>query len=160
MEEKEEIENLCSRVDHYKKNEEQSERLGTSPSSSYLCVRLDGIGLSKKYLKNNVSNGEFDVAMRKAFEATYNVLRRKTPTDAQNIFLCAFIASDEVSVVLNSQPNYYKGRLFKTVTTIASTFTHFLTGNSCPKVHGKSRKEKNTMGRSMEGHLYLRTQTK
>ena len=131
------ISELCSLEDQFKENEAQSECLGKINDGQYLCIRLDGIGLSKKYLKNELSNTKFDGAMWQAFESTYKVLHRKAPTDAQNIFLAAIICSDEISIILNSQKNYFDGRLFKTVTTIASTFSSFFTGNG---FSGKNKK--------------------
>lgn len=137
------ISELCSLEDQFKENEAQSECLGKINDGQYLCIRLDGIGLSKKYLKNELSNTKFDGAMWQAFESTYKVLHRKAPTDAQNIFLAAIICSDEISIILNSQKNYFDGRLFKTVTTIASTFSSFFTGNG---FSGKNKKNQRIVG--------------
>jgi tRNA(His) 5'-end guanylyltransferase len=131
---------LCSLEDHFKKNEALSECLGQINDGQYLCVRLDGIGLSKKYLKDELSNTKFDSAMWQAFESTYKVLHRKAPTDAQNIFLAALVCSDEISIILNSQKNYFEGRLFKTVTTVASTFSSFFTRNGFSGKNKKSQR--------------------
>ena len=57
------ISELCSLEDQFKENEAQSECLGKINDGQYLCIRLDGIGLSKKYLKNELSNTKFDGAM-------------------------------------------------------------------------------------------------
>jgi hypothetical protein len=119
---------FCNYDSKFKSNEKQSETT-CQVNSEYLCVRLDGIGLSKRYLKDSISNKKFDGAMWQALEKTYEVLHRKAPTDAQNIFLAAIICSDEVSIILNNQKNYFEGRLYKTVTTLASTFSSFFTRN-------------------------------
>ncbi|MBU2966925.1 tRNA(His) guanylyltransferase Thg1 family protein [Amphritea sp. 2_MG-2023] len=140
MEEINMLSEFCSLEDYFKKNEDLSECLGKINDGQYLCIRLDGIGLSKKYLKNELSNKKFDGAMWQAFESTYQVLRRKAPTDAQNIFLAAVVCSDEISIILNSQKNYFDGRLFKTVTTIASTFSSFFTGNGFLGKNKKSQR--------------------
>lgn len=134
---------LCSLEAQFKENEAQSEYLANISDGQYLCIRLDGIGLSKKYLKDELSNTNFDGAMWQAFESTYNVLHRKAPTNAQNIFLAAVICSDEISIILNSQKNYFEGRLFKTVTTVASTFSSFFTGNG---LSGKNKKNQRIIG--------------
>ena len=65
--------------------------------------------------------------MIKAIEQTYYVLHRKSASNAQQLFLGVVMASDEVSFILNTYDNYFDDRLFKTVTTIASTFTSFFT---------------------------------
>jgi hypothetical protein len=119
---------FCNYDSKFKSIEKQSETT-RQVNSEYLCVRLDGIGLSNKYLKNSISNKKFDGAMWQALEKTYEVLHRKAPTDAQNIFLAVVICSDEISIILNNQKNYFEGRLYKTVTTLASTFSSFFTRN-------------------------------
>lgn len=118
---------FCDKRDIFTNNEKISERKSETTDGEYLCVRLDGIGLSKKYLKNKISDEKFNEVMINALYSTYDVLHRKAPTSAQNIFLAMFICSDEVSIILNCKDNYYKRRLYKIVTTISSTFSSFFT---------------------------------
>lgn len=139
---------LCELDDYFKKIEMNSEKVAQISEGQYLCIRLDGIGLSKKYLKNTIKDNRFNGAMWGALDSTYDVLHRKAPTNAQNIFLAAIICSDEVSIILNSQKNYYEGRLFKTVTTIASTFSSFFTGNG---FIAKRKKTEQRIGGSFDG---------
>ncbi|MUI53316.1 tRNA(His) guanylyltransferase Thg1 family protein [Aliivibrio fischeri] len=127
MQELQKIKQLCSLHDKFKTIENDSKAQVTVPEQHYLVVRLDGIGLSKKYLKSQLVSKLFQKTMLKAIKDTYYVLHRKTPTDAQQIFLGAIVASDEVSFILNTYSNYYDDRLFKLVTTIASTFSCFFT---------------------------------
>lgn len=121
------VKQLCDLNSQFKDIEEKSVTLSSTPKQHYLVVRLDGIGLSKKYLKDKVINKQFQKVMIKAIEQTYYVLHRKSPSNAQQLFLGVVMASDEVSFILNTYDNYFDDRLFKIVTTIASTFTNFFT---------------------------------
>ncbi|WP_238377195.1 tRNA(His) guanylyltransferase Thg1 family protein [Neptunomonas antarctica] len=127
------LSNFCSLEKQFKLNERKSECLGEVEYGKYICVRLDGIGLSKKYLKNDISNTKFDGAMWQAFLSTYEALNinKDKLADAPKIFLGAIICSDEISIIFDSQSNYCDRRLFKIVTTIASTFSSFFTRNGC-----------------------------
>ncbi len=121
------INKLCNLNDKFKTIEAKSVQYASTPSEQYLVVRLDGIGLSKKYLKNAVINKRFQKVMMKAIQKTYYVLHRKSPSNAQQLFLAIIMASDEVSFVLNTYGNYFDDKLFKIVTTIASTFSTLFT---------------------------------
>lgn len=127
MREIKKIKQLCELHNKFKTIESNSAALIETPKLHYLVVRLDGIGLSKKYLKDQLTNKQFKNMMIKAVQDTYFVLHRKTPTNAQQIFLGAIVASDEVSFILNTYDNYFNDRIIKIVTTIASTFSCFFT---------------------------------
>ncbi|MCO7224507.1 tRNA(His) guanylyltransferase Thg1 family protein [Pleionea sp. CnH1-48] len=115
-------------LDHtFKRMERSTETMGAVDDGRYLCVRIDGIGLSKKYLKDKVEPGTFDILIKKALIGTYEKLKQNCPREVRNIFLCAMTCSDEVSIFLNAKPNNYDGRLFKITTTIASTFSALFT---------------------------------
>ncbi len=129
MEDLEQLEHYCGLSERFKEIEAESETLTANPANNFLCTRIDGIGLSKKYLKESISNGHFDNLMRATIQNTYDVIRRKSPSNAQNTFLCILVCSDEVSLIFNTQENYYKNRIFKIVTTLASTFSSFFTSN-------------------------------
>ena len=127
MEELQLVKQLCDLNSQFKDIEAKSVSFTSTPKQHYLVVRLDGIGLSKKYLKDKVINKQFQKVMIKAIEQTYYVLHRKSASNAQQLFLGVVMASDEVSFILNTYDNYFDDRLFKIVTTIASTFTSFFT---------------------------------
>jgi len=129
VEDLDKIKQLCDLNDKFKAIEKESTTHVSTPENHYLAVRLDGIGMSKKYLKDNMINKEFQKIIRQAVKNTYQVLHRKSPTNAQQIFLAIVIVSDEVSFILNTQGNYYDDKLFKIVTTIASTLSSFFTKN-------------------------------
>ncbi|KEQ11354.1 tRNA(His) guanylyltransferase Thg1 family protein [Endozoicomonas numazuensis] len=150
------LEKYCEYEEHFRIIEEKSEVVSKVSEDEYLCIRLDGIGLSKKYLKDSIKDNRFTGLMWEALESTYNVLHRKAPTDAQNIFLCAIICSDEVSIILNSQTNYFEGRLFKIVTTIASTFSSFFTGGG---FSAKRKKTEQRIGGSFDGRPLILSNT-
>ncbi|WP_220720601.1 tRNA(His) guanylyltransferase Thg1 family protein [Agarivorans litoreus] len=117
----------------FKDIEETSERFSKYDDHIYFVVRLDGIGLSKKYLRDTMRHKAFEGIMWDAMENTFDVIRRKCPHDSQNIVLGACVCSDEVSIVLSRVPNYFENRVIKSVTTIASTFTSFFTGKGMIK---------------------------
>ena len=123
------IKTFCSKASLYKKIETESEQGSKYQRGAFLCIRLDGIGLSKKYLKDKLLNAEFDKVIKKSVYEIYHSLKSKAPTDAKNQFLCIFTSSDEVNIILNSHPNYFDNRLYKSVTTIASSFSGFFTKN-------------------------------
>lgn len=112
----------------FKEIEKKSELISQYNEDKYLCVRLDGIGLSKKYLKNSMSNKRFNNLMIQSLYSTYGVLYKNFKDNIEkNIFLGFIICSDEVSIVLNPNEKQYERRTFKTVTTLASTFSSFFT---------------------------------
>jgi tRNA(His) 5'-end guanylyltransferase len=127
MEELNKIKQLCALHDKFKAIEKESATQVSTPHQHYLVVRLDGIGMSKKYLKDEITNKRFQKIMIKAIQQTYYVLHRKSPSIAKQVFLGAVMASDEVSFILNTHENYFDDRLFKIVTTIASTLSSFFT---------------------------------
>jgi tRNA(His) 5'-end guanylyltransferase len=121
------LKDLCAQRPLFENIEKQSAALITTPPQHYLIVRLDGIGLSKKYLKDSLVNKEFKEIMTQAIQETYCVLHRQSKSNAKQVFLGAVMASDEVSFIFNTSDNYFDKRLFKTVTTLASTLSCFFT---------------------------------
>ncbi len=132
------LEHFCSKGTFFKELEARSEMSPYYKAGKFLCVRLDGIGLSKKYLKDNMSNDVFVNTIKNSVNETYKILKNRAPTDAHDQFLCVFAASDEVNFVYNSQPNYYDNRLYKAVTTTASVFSSVFTANG-KKANRKGR---------------------
>ena len=124
-----EITTLCDKHAKFKAIEQRSAKMGSVPQDTYLVIRLDGIGLSKRCLKDHLENKLFQKVMLKAAQDTYYVMRRKTPSNAQQIFLGVLIASDEVSFILNTSKSYLDHSIMKLVTTMASTFSCFFTKN-------------------------------
>lgn len=112
--------------------------------TSYLCFRLDGIKVSKRFLKDSLSNERFYDALRLSIQGVYQLLRRSTGEEygehePGNFFLCAFCISDEVSFILNNRRNHLENRVFKTGTTLAGTLSGALSLNykSESKKHAK-----------------------
>ena len=112
--------------------------------TSYLCFRLDGIKVSKRFLKDSLSNESFYDALRLSIQGVYQLLRRSTGEEygehePGNFFLCAFCISDEVSFILNNRRNHLENRVFKTGTTLAGTLSGALSLNykSESKKHAK-----------------------
>ena len=139
------IEIYCNQHEHFRNNESASEILSKTPQDTYFCVRLDGIGMSKRFLKDELTNRVFFGQMWEALESTYDVLHRKTPEDTKNIILGALICADEVSIIFNSNKNYFDGKIFKTVTTVSSTFSSFFTGHGFSKFNSQKKSKKNKL---------------
>lgn len=111
----------------YKNIEKQSLSFSIKPKDKYLCFRLDGINVSKKYLKDKINNPVFEDIFIKSVRSVYALMYKKSPTDAQNIFLCIFLSSDEVSFILNKSPNYYDDRIFKIGSTLSGLLSSAIT---------------------------------
>lgn len=122
------LKEYCELDSSFKEIEKKSELISQYNIDKYLCVRLDGIGLSKKYLKNSISHRRFNNIMSQSLYSTYGVLYKNFKDNIEkNIFLGFIICSDEVSIVLNPNEKQYERRTYKTVTTLASTFSSFFT---------------------------------
>jgi hypothetical protein len=120
--------------------------------SRYLCFRLDGIKVSKRYLKDSLVHEAFGAALRSSIQTVYHLLRACTgeeygEREEGNFFLCAFCISDEVSFILNNHHNYLGNRVFKTGTSLAGTLSGALSlrFQAESKKHGK---------KSASGHRY------
>ncbi|MEZ8273288.1 tRNA(His) guanylyltransferase Thg1 family protein [Vibrio splendidus] len=148
------VEKYTGMDERFREVEKQTEMLSTYSDDGYLIIRLDGIGLSKKYLKNSIRNKRFEGLMWEAMDETFEALHRKCPHDAQNIILGAIICSDEVSIILNKVPNYYENRIMKVLTTFVSTFTHFFTLRGVARA---SKKGKQYIAGSFDGRALFLT---
>jgi tRNA(His) 5'-end guanylyltransferase len=112
--------------------EDRSLNMPAAPLGSYLCFRMDGIKVSKRFLKDSLSNPAFQAALHGAVEAVYYIFRHCTGLEYTryeegNFFLCAIAVSDEVSFVLNNRLNHMQNRLFKTGTALASSLSAAVT---------------------------------
>ncbi|MGR5448012.1 tRNA(His) guanylyltransferase Thg1 family protein [Vibrio jasicida] len=146
------IEKFTNMDEHFKEIEKKTELLSTYSSDGYLVLRLDGIGLSKKYLKDSIRSKRFEGLMWEAMDETFQALHRKCPHDSQNIILGAIICSDEVSIILSNIPNYYDNRIMKVLTTFVSTYTHFFTLIGMRRA---SKKNKQFITGSFDGRALL-----
>lgn len=133
---KKHLKNIDDLKNHFKQIELKSLCYAEKPDNQYLCFRLDGIGMSKKFLKDHLHNYEFNKYFEASIKQTYYLMRKKSPTDGQNIFLCIFSSSDEVSFILNKFPNYYDDRIFK----IGSTITSYLSSTFARKYKKEANK--------------------
>lgn len=99
--------------------------INITPVDKYLVVRLNGIKMRKHYLDDTIKNVKFNKAMDYALRQTYFVTHRKTPTNAQQIYLGATLTLDEVTFIFNTENNYFKRNIMYTVSSIVSTFTAY-----------------------------------
>lgn len=99
------------------------------PVGQYLCVRLDGIKVSKRFLKDRLTHPQlFNVLTRSVTEA-YKLLKWQSDKANKNFFLCVVAISDEVSFILNNRENYFKNRTFKIATMLAGNLSAITTLN-------------------------------
>jgi len=135
---------------HFKANELAALKLAEASQKKYLCFRLDGIKASKRFLKDSLSNKKFYDALRLSIQGVYRLFRQCTGREygervEGNFFLCAICVSDEVSFVLNSEPNHLEGRLFKTGTSLAGTLSGAMSLNY--KIESKRQAKVSSSGR-------------
>jgi hypothetical protein len=69
--------------------------------SRYLCFRLDGIKVSKRFLKDSLVHEAFGAALRSSIQTVYHLFRACTgeeygEREEGNFFLCAFCISDDI----------------------------------------------------------------
>lgn len=108
--------------------ERSSLTLLSAPLGTYLCCRVDGIKVSKRYLSDKLSYPAFSAALHAAVETVYHLFRRcigeeHGAREEGNFFLGMIAVSDEVSFILNNRRNFLDNRVCKTVTTLASTLS-------------------------------------
>jgi hypothetical protein len=99
----------------------------TCPVEQCLCVRLDGIKVSKRFLKDSHTNPQFLKLLSRSVTETYKLLKWQSDKENKNFFLCAVAVSDEVSFILNNRENYHKNRTFKIATMLAGNLSALTT---------------------------------
>ena len=111
----------------FKAIEQESLLIPNYSPDKFLCIRLDGIKVSKTLLKDKLVNQFFDKSLASAIKTVYFLCRGFTPIENLNFFVSAFSASDEVSFILNKGENYYKNRPHKISTVFAGNFSSAMT---------------------------------
>jgi len=140
--------------ERFKMKEDECLSISHRPENKYLCFRLDGINVSKRHLKDKLYNKKFEDDLTGAINYVYNGMRKMTDTAAQNIFLCLFVTSDEVSIVFNQCNNYYKDRIYKIGSTLAGSLSAAMTGIYNAKVNkAKKRKDKKSNWKNNKYHV-------
>ncbi len=118
-------EHLIQLQKKHKEKEELTLSESICPDDKYLCIRLDGIKASKIYLKDTVVNKLYNESFHRAINTVYYLLRNQT--EKENLFYGIFVASDEVSFIINIGHNYYGNRLYKIATTLSGCLSSAIT---------------------------------
>ena len=111
----------------FKQIEDHSLTQSNCPVGQYLCVRLDGIKVSKRFLKDNLTHPQFFKLLWRSVADTYTLLKWQSDKENKNFFLCAVALSDEISFILNNRQNYYENRVFKIATMLAGNLSAYTT---------------------------------
>jgi tRNA(His) 5'-end guanylyltransferase len=114
------------------------------PEGQFLCIRLDGIKVSKQHLKDRLSHPQFREALSRAILGAYYLLRWHSKKENKNFFLCALALSDEVTFILNNRTNYYDNRSFKIGTMLAGCLSGFMSLYFQPPSTHHARKSKHS----------------
>lgn len=112
----------------FRKKEQDALSIPVAKLGQYPCFRLDGIKVSKRFLKGSLHNKSFQKSLRFAIKGVYRLFRQCTgeeygAREEGNFFLCAICCSDEVSFILNNRRNHLENRLFKIGTSLAGTLS-------------------------------------
>ncbi|MBW1615458.1 MAG: hypothetical protein JRJ49_02775 [Deltaproteobacteria bacterium] len=126
-------------LEGYFKKVEKASIVPLYSNDKNLCVRLDGIKISKKLLKDKLSNAKFNMAFTSAIKKIYYLLRNATNKENKNFFKLAFSISDEVSFILNNKTNYYKNKPLKICTLLAGTLSSAMTIEMGGKANHKNK---------------------
>ena len=89
-----------------------------------LAIRLDGVSLSRKYLKNAMHTPLFNTAMREAVTYTIEYLNREVGANSE-ISLAGMSCSDEASIIFTEHDNDFSHRKMKACTVVAGAFSSY-----------------------------------
>lgn len=96
----------------------------------YLCIRLDGFKATKKYLRDNEINKEFNSAFHKATLDLYFSFRNYLTNEYPSSIICALIFNDELSIIINKNNNASDARkIMKLCTLFAGVLSASFTNN-------------------------------
>ncbi len=102
----------------FQRRERQCERLNTIEPDQFLVVRLDGIGLTRRFSKKKWQSPVLDRLMEEVIEGTYQHLFFKHRDENQNWFLGIARFNDELSFIFSAGKNHFDQRMFKIVSTL------------------------------------------
>lgn len=93
-----------------------------------LIVRCDGVKLSRRYLKDSLSNPAFDDALLRSVTTVNVLFRNMVRPGTSRFFQRALVISDEVSFVLGTGADAYDGRVLKIASMVGSSLSSAMTG--------------------------------
>ncbi|MFM2481017.1 tRNA(His) guanylyltransferase Thg1 family protein [Celerinatantimonas sp. YJH-8] len=110
----------------FSRRQERCERFMRSRAESYMVVRLDGIDMSRRFLKNGLFHERFDKCLHRAVLQALNDYC--ADSSGSIMVMCC---SDEVSLI-ESRPNALgaDSSLFKMISVLASLLTYYFNANA------------------------------
>ncbi len=102
----------------FQRRERQCERVNAIEAHQFLVVRLDGIGLTRRFSKKRWQSPILDRLMEEVIEGTYQHLFFKHRDENQNWFVGIARFNDELSFIFMPGKNHFDQRMFKIVSTL------------------------------------------
>lgn len=127
----------------YKNLELESLGLVEYDTNCFMGFRLDGIKSSKRHLKDKCINSDWDSALDKSIITTYLTTRDLGSKEGKNRYICMLSASDEVTFVMNSGPNFWNNRTMKAATTLSGMLSGAMSQNHKVLLSTHSTKKNN-----------------
>jgi tRNA(His) 5'-end guanylyltransferase len=127
----------------YRNLELESLGLVEYDTNCFMGFRLDGIKSSKRHLKNICINSDWDLALDKSIITTYLTTRDLGSKEGKNRYICMLSASDEVTFVMNSGPNFWNNRTMKAATTLSGILSGAMSQNYNVLLPNHSTKKNN-----------------
>lgn len=109
--------------EQFSRLEASTRSLEVAPVGALVVIRADGIKHSKHFLKDSLEQPDYHLALHEAIGRTHQIWRSWAPKPFRPYLLGALRLSDEVSFIVNRGENYYKRKLLKITTTLASTLS-------------------------------------
>ena len=102
----------------FQRRERQCERVNVIETHQFLVIRLDGIGLTRRFSKKRWQSPVLDRLMEEVIEGTYQHLFFKHRDENQNWFVGIARFNDELSFIFSPGKNHFDQRMFKIVSTL------------------------------------------
>lgn len=113
----------------YKEREKDSLTHTQVPDEKYLCIRLDGFNATSKFLKNELTNNNFNTSLLQAHKNLFWSFRHHLNYYYTSSIVCSFIANDEVSIILNKDNDNYNKRVMKLCSLFAGVLSSSMSLN-------------------------------
>lgn len=122
----------------YKERETASLQHQQVPEQQYLCIRMDGFHLTKKFLKDMLVNHAFNEALQETHQSLFCAFRHFLNKQFTSSIVCSFIANDEVSVVLNKDNDNFNRRIMKLCSLFSGVVSSAMTTELQKRIPVKS----------------------
>lgn len=111
----------------FKEIENNSLVIASVPEEKYLCIRLDGFKATNKHLKDALVNESFNQLLSKGFKKLFYSFRNNFTREFTSSIVCAYIANDEISIVLNKDNTEDGKRVMKLCTLFSGALSAYVT---------------------------------